>query len=435
MRGSFFVIGLCLLVAGCQTSVFNRQITQCRRLLPALNPDKTQFSNLAILAGASRRDVEMSYVATDSTGLRHAKTLECRFDLSPEHHLAVVVDDGVRLGSSSLFVLRKVWLDTPDAALQDPHAHPGRTVLPGKTGGWQYFLQIALNGLVPAMIYGLLAATFSLIYGLIGRINLAIGAIAVLGAAVTFIVIAPLAQGGALGLTLGIGLALGAAVVVGALHGYVISHMVFLPMARARGQQILVATLGLSLFFQEYLRLAQGTNAHWLPSLFDTALQLNAGHSFAITITPKALLVMAFSGALGIALMLLMRFGTFGRDWRACADDNLAAAMFGISPAATFTRTLMMASALAALTGALISLNYGTLGYDGAITLDLRALVAAVVGGIGSIPGAFVGGALIALMESFWTGYFAGGYRDLITDSVLVLVIMFRPSGLLGTKN
>lgn len=435
MRWFCLVLGLCLLVAGCQPSGFDPQMVQCRRLLPALNPDKTQFSHLATLAGANRRDVLLSYVAKDSTDLRHARTLECRFGPPPARTLDAVIDDGVRLGPSSLFLLRKVWLDTPDAALKDPDAQPAPTALHDKFEAWPYFLQISLNGLVPAMIYGLLAATYSLIYGLIGRINLAFGALAVLGAAVAFIMIGPLALEGVLGMMLVVGLALGAAAGVGALHGMVISRAVFLPLARASGQQMLVATLGLSLFLQEYLRLAQGTHAHWLPRLYDTALHLNAERGFAMTITPKALLVMACAAALGIALMLLMRFSSFGRDWRACADDNLAAAMFGISPAGTLTRTLMLASAVAALTGALIALNYGTLGYDGAITLDLRALVAAVVGGIGSIPGAFIGGALIALIESYWTGYFAGGYRDLMIDSVLVLVVMFRPAGLLGTKN
>lgn len=435
MRWLFLVMGLCLLVAGCQTSGFNRQMAQCRELLPALNPDKTRFSRLAVLAGDGGRRVLLSYVATGSAGLSHAKTLECRFGPSPERDLTAVIDDGTRLGPSSLFLLRKIWLDTPDAALADPGARQSGTASPGKATAWQYFLQIALNGLVPAMIYGLLAATYSLIYGLIGRINLAFGALAVLGAAVAFLVMAPLAHEGVLGIISGVALALAAAAIVGTLHGFVITRAVFLPMARASGQQVLVATLGLSLFLQEYLRLAQGTNAHWLPNLFGAAWHLTAGSAFAITITPTALLVMPLSAALGIALMLLMRFSAFGRDWRACADDNLAAAMFGVSPAGILTRTLMLACALAGLTGALIAMNYGTLGYDGTITLDLRALVAAVVGGIGSIPGAFVGGALIALLESFWTGYFSGGYRDLMIDSVLVLVIMFRPAGLLGTKS
>ena len=435
MRWMWLLLGCCLLLAGCQTSDASRRVMLCRELLPALNPASTKFSQIAATVGASQRSVGLTYVATSPSGVRLAKTLACRFGAAPDLTLISVNDDGDDLSPSTLYVLRNTWAETPDAALDDPATpHPDATKPISRTS-WHYFLQIALNGLVPAMIYGLLAATYSLIYGLIGRINLAFGALAVLGAAVSFIVLGPLAQGDALRVILGVIAALVAALVTGTIYGFVITRLVFLPMARASGQQMLVATLGLSLFLQEYLRLTQGTNPHWLPSLFGPALHLTAGNGLAITITPTALLVMALAAAFGIALIVLMRLGSFGREWRACADDNLAAAMFGISPAGILTRTLMLASALAALTGALIAINYGTLGYESTLTLDLRALVAAVVGGIGSIPGAFVGGAVIALLESFWTGYFASGYRDLVIDTVLVLVIMFRPAGLLGTRN
>ncbi len=435
MRWIWLVLGSCLLLAGCQTSDAGRQITLCRELLPALNPTITRFSQIATVVGAKNRDVVLSYVVTQPSGARLAKTLACHFGPAPEAKLLGVTDDGNSLGPSTLFVLRKTWLETPDAALDDPAAQRMGAARPIKLAAWHYFLQIALNGLVPAMIYGLLAATYSLIYGLIGRINLAFGALAVLGAAVSFIVLAPLAYHDAAWILPGVAAALVAAIGVGAIYGFVITRLVFLPMVRASGQQVLVATLGLSLFLQEYLRLAQGTNPHWLPSLFGPALHLTGGGGLALTITPTALLVMALAAALGVALMVLMRVSAFGRAWRACADDNLAAAMFGVSPSGILASTLMLACALAALTGALIAMNYGTLGYEGTLTLDLRALVAAVVGGIGSIPGAFVGGAVIALLESFWTGYFASSYRDLVIDSVLVLVIMFRPAGLLGNRN
>ncbi|MBV1707759.1 MAG: branched-chain amino acid ABC transporter permease [Hyphomicrobiales bacterium] len=429
------MLGSCLLLAGCQTSDAGRRITLCRELLPALNPAARGYGQISATLAENKRDIMMVYVVNGASGARLAKTLTCRFGPAPQHELRGVIDDGDRMGPSTLYVLRKSWLETPDAALDDPARQRAGAAQPGAATSWRYFLQITLNGLVPAMVYGLLAATYSLIYGLIGRINLAFGALAVLGAATLFIVLAPVAYDAPAWIIPGVVAALLAAIGVGLIYGFVIARTVFVPMARASGQQVLVATLGLSLFLQEYLRLAQGTNPHWLPGLFGPALHLTAGGGLDLTITPTALLVMALAAVLGVALMVLMRVSAFGRAWRACADDNLAAAMFGISPAGILTRTLMLATALAALTGGLMAMNYGTLGYDGTVTLDLRALVAAVVGGIGSIPGAFVGGAVIALLESFWTGYFAGGYRDLMIDSVLVLVIMFRPAGLLGNRN
>jgi len=227
-------------------------------------------------------------------------------------------------------------------------------------------------------------------------------------------------------------LALTFAVSTAGAFGVASGRLVFAPLHRASGQQALVATVGLSLFLQEFLRLTQGAQIHWVsPILNEPFALLRAGDFFAAA-TPIALLIGSFALACALGLLAIMKWTGFGRQWRAYADDPVAAEMFGVAPGATFAQTFALASALAGLSGFAMTVYYGGVGYGASTTLGLKALIAAILGGIGSIPGAFLGGLLIGAFEAAWSAFLPIDYRDVAVFSLLAIVLVLRPGGILS---
>jgi branched-chain amino acid transport system permease protein len=155
---------------------------------------------------------------------------------------------------------------------------------------------------------------------------------------------------------------------------------------------------------------------------------------FFVTAAPDALIAAGFAFLAGLALLLLMRFSRFGRRWRAYADDPLGAQLLGVDPSAVFGQTFALASGFAGLSGCVMTLYYGSVGYAAATTLGLKALVAAILGGVGSVPGAFVGGLVVGAYEAIWSSYFPIDYRDVATFSLLAIVLALRPGGLFGAR-
>jgi branched-chain amino acid transport system permease protein len=282
-----------------------------------------------------------------------------------------------------------------------------------------------------AASYGLLAAAYSLVYGLFGRINLAFGEIAATGGAAAFLGAALFPEApGPWRLTVALMFGLWGA----AMHGVVIERLVIWPLRQARGQQSLVATIGVALFVQEYLRLAQGSDAKWVTAILDYPIFLARAGAFAVTVTPIALMIAAVAGVAAAAVLAALRFSRVGRDWRATADDATAAALFGVDPKALSLETFALACGLVGLAGAAVTVFYGSLGITYTTSLGLKALIAAIVGGIGSVPGAFLGGLSIALIEGLWSAYGPIVYRDFVIDGLLVAMLVLRPGGLFGYR-
>ncbi len=360
---------------------------------------------------------------------------ECRFKMPgrperPEDLIGLTTDDGP-LSDAQLYLLIRYWLSTPDARAADPAPLGDVRSLPRLPPGVAYALQQAINGLPLAAVYALLAASYSLVYGLVGRINLAFGEIAAaggyaaaLGASLT------LAQAPAT--ILAVALTFGVA--SAALCGVASSRWVFQPLHRASGQQALIASVGLALFLQESLRLMQGDRSIWVSPILNGPFGVARAGDFIVTTAPNALLSGAFALIAGLFLILVMRKTHFGRRWRAYADDPIGARLFGVSPRAIFGQTFALASGFAGLSGYVVTMYYGSLGYGGATALGLKALVAAVLGGVGSIPGAFLGGLLVGVIEAVWSTYFAIDYRDVAVFSLLAIILALRPGGILGVR-
>ena len=293
-----------------------------------------------------------------------------------------------------------------------------------------YFLQQCLNAVQVSAFYGLLAIAYVLLYGIANRINLAFGAIAMWGAHLAasgmFILVA-LSPFGIMATVL---LAIAYALAGTAALGFVVQRNVIRPLVTRRSLAILIATIGLAIVLEELVRLASHGRDRWLSPMLDEPLVVLASGDFAVQISEMRGLVMLISFALAAGLILFMSRHRFGRDWRACSQDLRMAALCGIDVDLTLALSFVISSAYAAASGAVIALYYGNVSFHMGAMLGLKTLLAAVIGGLGSIGGALAGAFLLGFLESFWSAYFAVEYRDVVVFGALALVMIFRPRGL-----
>ena len=428
------LIGAALLV-GCSPALETDQARLCRMALPALMPQELQISILAQEPYADGRGLSVAFTARTPGEEPRNHVESCRFRMAgrprESRDLTSLTLDGQPISETRLFFLIRYWLATPEGRAAEPAPLGGVSALPVAPHAIVYGLQMAIDGLPLASIYALLAAAYSLIYSLIGRINFAFGEIAAAGGYAA--AIAALAMVGwppAPLLTAVFMLA--AAVAAG--WGFASARAVFIPLRQARGQQVLVASVGLALFLRELLRLAQGDRSSWMSPELNQPFALARADDFVAVAAPMAFVVSAVALAAGLSLVLIFRYSRIGREWRAYADDPLAAEMMGVSPAATTARAFALSGALAGLAGAIMTAAFGAVGYGLSATLTLKALTAAIIGGIGSLPGAFLGGLIVGAAETGWSALFPIDYRDIAVYALLTIFIALRPSGLLGQR-
>ncbi len=402
--------------------------------LPALMPQETRIDILAQRPDPDGRGLSVAFTAFTPGGEPRNHLAACRFREpgrpNQSRDLVSLTIDGRPLSEARLFALIRYWLATPEGRAADPAPLGDVSGLPVVPHSLAYGLQMALDGLPLAAIYGLLAAAYSLIYGLIGRINFAFGEMAAAGGYAAAIAALALVLWPPAPLLIA-AFALAAAVAAG--WGFAAARAVFIPLRQARGQQVLVASVGLALFLRELLRLAQGDRSWMSPQLNQPFALARAGDFVAVA-TPMAFLASGVTLAAGLALLVIFRHSRIGREWRAYADDPLAAELMGVSPAAITARAFALSGALAGLAGAIMTATFGAVGYGLSATLTLKALAAAIVGGIGSLPGAFLGGLIVGAAETGWSALFPIDYRDTAVYALLAIFIALRPSGLLGSR-
>jgi branched-chain amino acid transport system permease protein len=422
------------MLVGCSPALETDQARLCRMTLPALMPEAARIAIVAQRPDADGRGLSVAFTARTPGEEPRDHLAACRFREpgrpNESRDLVSVTLDGRSVSEARLYVLIRYWLATPEGRAADPAPLGDVSALPLVPHPLAYGLQMALDGLPLAAIYGLLAAAYSLIYGLIGRINFAFGEMAAAGGYAA--AIAALAMvGWPPAPLLTVAFALAAA--VAAAWGFAAARAVFIPLRHARGQQVLVATVGLALFLRELLRLAQGDRS-WMSPELNQPFALARGGDFVTVATPMAFLSSAVALAAGLGLVIVFRYSRIGREWRAYADDPLAAELMGVSPAAITARAFALSGALAGLAGATMTAAFGAVGYGLSATLTLKALAAAIVGGIGSLPGAFLGGLIVGAAETGWSALFPIDYRDIAVYALLTIFIALRPSGLLGQR-
>ena len=433
-----------LMLTGCASYIDTDQQRLCRSLLPAIDRVATKFSIDQVIETTSGPSasiaVDISYrgwvddndrTSTARSALKR-QTLRCEFASASGRAQPVlirVVANNRELGPLRLRVLQRAWIDSGAAAVADPAPISMMTAAPSLPRTIAIGLQQILGSLPVIAVYALLATAYALIYGLVGRINLAFGDLSSLAGYGAFLGFSMIGDGH-------VSSAVMLAVVVGlftaALHGGTLGRYVVARLAKGPGQHILIATIGMSIFWQEAMRLTQGAGNRWLSPLMNRPVGIARSGDFIVTITPMALIVAAIAGIAAMTLVFALRRSRFGMSWRATADDPIAAALMGIDTTAVLVRTMVLAALLSGLGGVLTTFYYGGVGYAGGLIIGLKALIAAIVGGIGSVHGALLGGLLLGLAETVWSSLFPIEYRDPAIFVGLAFVLWLKPEGFFG---
>ncbi|MFD2237127.1 ABC transporter permease subunit [Aureimonas populi] len=291
-----------------------------------------------------------------------------------------------------------------------------------------YFVQQLVNGITLGSIYGLIAIGYTMVYGIIGMINFAHGEIFMLGsfiALTTFLIIAGL---GLTFLPLVLLLMLVVAMLFTAIWGWTVERVAYRPLRGSFRLAPLITAIGMSIFLQNFVQVTQGARVKPLPPQVQGAIQLTDGAQISymqiVIIVTTLVLMTCFSLVIGKTAL--------GRQQRACEQDAKMASLLGVNVDRTISLTFIMGASLASVAGLMYLLYYGVIDFYIGFLAGVKAFTAAVLGGIGSLPGAMLGGLLIGLIETFWSGYFSVEYKDVAAFSILAIVLIFLPSGLLG---
>lgn len=284
------------------------------------------------------------------------------------------------------------------------------------------FLQQLINGLALGSVYALLALGYTMVYGIIQLINFAHGEIYMIGAFAGFY--------SASTLKLPLIPTLLVAMAVSALAGIIIEKIAYKPLRNSPRITLLITAIGVSLFLQNAMRILVGSNPKPFPDLINAGT-INIG---SIQIEVKTILMFAVSAFLVILLQFIVYKTKVGKAMRASSQDMEAASLMGINVDNTISLTFAIGSALAGIAGVLVAISYPSITPYMGVMPGLKSFVAAVLGGIGSIPGALLGGIAIGLLETFSKAYISTNFSDAIVFAVLIVILLIKPAGLLGKK-
>jgi len=297
----------------------------------------------------------------------------------------------------------------------------------------ELFLQLLINGLTLGAIYGLIAIGYTMVYGIIGMINFAHGDVYMIGAfhsIITFLIL------GVLGISwvpLALLMMLIMSVVLTAMYGWTVERIAYRPLRGSFRLAPLISAIGMSIFLQNYVQLLQGARNKPLQPMIKGGFQLSAeGAGFHLQLGYLQIFIVAMTIVLMIIFTLVITRTALGRAQRACEQDQKMASLIGVDVDRTISITFIIGAALAAVAGVMYLMYYGVVNFADGFVPGIKAFTAAVLGGIGSLPGAVIGGLLIGLIEAFWSAYFSIDYKDVAVFSLLAITLIFLPQGLFG---
>ncbi|MBW2557771.1 MAG: branched-chain amino acid ABC transporter permease LivH [Deltaproteobacteria bacterium] len=291
-----------------------------------------------------------------------------------------------------------------------------------------YFLELFLGGLTRGSIYALIALGYTMVYGIIELINFAHGEIYMIGAFTALIVISVLTLMGMNGIAMLV-IAGVVAVMYSSAYGYTVEKIAYKPLRNAPRLSALISAIGMSLFLQNYVLLAQTSDFLPFPNLIP---DFEFMEPYAHIIGSTEIVILITTAIVMILLTILIKFTRIGKAMRATSQDKTMAMLVGINVNRVISVTFIVGSATAAIGGVLIASHVGMINFYVGFIAGIKAFVAAVLGGIGSVPGAVLGSFVLGWTESFATGYVSSDYEDVFAFLFLVLILIFRPAGILG---
>ncbi len=296
----------------------------------------------------------------------------------------------------------------------------------------EYFVQQLINGVTLGAIYGLIAIGYTMVYGIIGMINFAHGDVFMVGAFIALIAFLALVAIGVTAVPLALFFVLLIAMALTALYGWTVERFAYRPLRQSFRLAPLISAIGMSIVLENYVQVVQGARVKPLPPLIHGGYTLMTDGSFTVQLSNVQILVVVTTVVLMGVFSWLVARTRLGRDMRACEQDLKMASLLGVDVNRTISYTFIIGAALAAVAGIMHLLYYGVIDFYIGFVAGVKAFTAAVLGGIGSLPGAMLGGLLIGLIETFWSAYFSIEYKDVAAFSILVVVLIFLPTGILG---
>jgi branched-chain amino acid transport system permease protein len=296
-----------------------------------------------------------------------------------------------------------------------------------------YLAQQLINGVTLGSIYGLIAIGYTMVFGIIGMVNFAHGDVFMLSTFIALILYLIMTQIlGVTSIALTLIVVLFGAMALTAFWNIVIERIAYRPLRGSFRLAPLISAIGMSIFLSNFVQVVQGPNNKSLPPMLNNFILLAGDGQNAVAISNKQILVMVTTAALLVAFWYLVAKTPLGRAQRACEQDRKMAALLGVDVDKTISMTFAIGAALAAVAGCLYMILYGVVNYNDGFVPGIKAFAAAVLGGIGSLPGAVLGGLIIGLVETLWAAYVSSDYKDVVAFAVLALTLVVMPSGLLG---
>lgn len=297
----------------------------------------------------------------------------------------------------------------------------------------EVFVQQLINGLTLGSIYGLIAIGYTMVFGIIGMVNFAHGDVFMLSAFIAlifFMLISAWLGAGLIVLSLFFVLIL--AMFFTSLWNWTIERVAYRPLRGSFRLAPLISAIGMSIFLMNFVQVVQGPRNKPTPPMLNQSILLIDSSTYPVSISYKQLIIIITTVVLLAAFWYLVQKTPLGRAQRACEQDRKMASLLGIDVDRTISITFVMGAALAAVAGVMYLVLYGVVNFADGFTPGVKAFTAAVLGGIGSLPGAVLGGLLIGLIEVMWSAYFTIDYKDVAAFCILAVVLVFMPSGILG---
>lgn len=299
----------------------------------------------------------------------------------------------------------------------------------------EVFLQQLINGVTLGAVYGLIAIGYTMVFGIIGMVNFAHGDVFMISAFIALIVfmaVTALAGVSAGAVFLALMAALIVSMIVTSLYNWTIERVAYRKLRGSFRLAPLISAIGMSILLMNFVQVAQGARNKPIPPIMRDVIVLMDRGNFQVAISYKQIMIIVVTAVLLAVFWYVVQKTPLGRAQRACEQDQKMAALLGIHVDRTISITFIMGAALAAVAGTMFLTYYGVVVFSDGFTPGVKAFTAAVLGGIGSLPGAVLGGLLIGLIETFWSAYFSIDYKDVAAFSILAVVLIFMPQGLLG---
>jgi branched-chain amino acid transport system permease protein len=297
----------------------------------------------------------------------------------------------------------------------------------------EVFVQQLINGVTLGSIYGLIAIGYTMVFGIIGMVNFAHGDVFMVSAFIALITFLILSTWlGITSVVLALFLVLLVAMAFTSIINWTIERLAYRPLRGSFRLAPLISAIGMSIVLSNFVQVAQGPRNKSLPPIVRGEIVLMDGGGYPVTLAYTQIIIWVVTVLLLAAFWYVVARTSLGRAQRACEQDQKMAALLGVDVDRTISITFVIGAALAAVAGTMYVIYYGVISFADGFTPGVKAFTAAVLGGIGSLPGAVVGGLLIGLIETFWSAYFTTDYKDVAAFSILAITLIFMPQGLLG---